>query len=177
MIIKHLVVGNLKTNCYLLKSDNELAVIDPGDEAKKIIRAIEKEKATLKYIINTHYHFDHTFYSQAIKKITNGKILFHQQEQDFIGFKADKLLKDGDKIKIGNVILQVIHTPGHTAGSICLLGEDVIFTGDTLFRDGYGRTDLPGGSKEDMQKSLERLKTIIKPGITIYPGHGKIFKA
>jgi len=177
MRIIRIIVGSLKTNCYLLVSGKELTIIDPGDEIKKILTRLKKEQVKIKYIIITHYHFDHTFYSQEIKKIGGGIILFHQQEQKFMAFKADKLLKNGDEIKIGNIVLQVIHTPGHTAGSICLLGEDVIFTGDTIFKTGYGRTDLPGGSDKNMHKSLERLQTIIKPGMTVYPGHGEIFKA
>lgn len=84
-------------------------------------------------------------------------------------------MEEGDEIKVGNEILRVINTPGHTPGSICLLGEKVIFTGDTLFKDGYGRTDFLGGSSDDMDKSLERLKNIIKPEITIFPGHGESF--
>ncbi len=177
MKIIRIITGSLKTNCYLLASGKELTIIDPGDEIKKILARLKKEQASLKYIIITHYHFDHTFYSQELKEIAGGKILYHEQEQNFIDFKADKLLNDGNEIQIGNSMLKVVHTPGHTAGSICLLGKDFIFTGDTLFKTGYGRTDLPGGSKEAMQKSLERLKIIIKPGMTVYPGHGKIFKA
>lgn len=177
MKVIRIVVGSLETNCYLLVSDKESAIIDPGDEARKILASLRKGKAILKYIINTHYHFDHTFYSVEIKKIVGGKILMHQDEQNFIDFKVDLLLNDRDKIEIGDVVLKVIHTPGHTAGSICLIGEDFIFTGDTLFKDGHGRTDLPGGSEQAMQKSLQRLKTTIKPGMTVYPGHGEIFKA
>ncbi|MFC1789653.1 MBL fold metallo-hydrolase [Patescibacteria group bacterium] len=176
MEIKRLMVGNLQTNCYLLVSGNELGVVDPGDEAGKILKEIRKIKAKPKYIINTHYHYDHILANQEIKKETGAEILIHEAEKDFIDFETDRFLKQGDKIKIGDSILKVINTPGHTKGSICLAGEDFILTGDTLFKDGYGRTDLDGGSQNDMKESLKKLSKSIKPGTTVYPGHGEIFK-
>jgi len=177
MQIKCLKVGELKTNCYLLISHNEMAVIDLGGEAEKVLEEIKETKAELKYIINTHYHFDHVLADEKIKsQEPEAKILIHEAEKDFIDFKADKFLKDGDEIKIGDVVLKVIHTPGHTLGGICLFGDNFIFTGDTLFKNGYGRTDLAGGSEKDLIKSLEKLEKLLKPGMTIYSGHGEIFK-
>ena len=175
MEIKRLIVGSLQTNCYLLISGNELGIVDPGDEASKILEEIRKIKAKPKYIINTHYHYDHILANQEIKKETGAKILIHEAEKDFIDFEPDEFLKEGGKIKIGESILGVIHTPGHTKGSICLIGKDFILTGDTLFKDGYGRTNLAGGSQKEMKESLKRLSKLIKPGTTIYPGHGEIF--
>lgn len=176
MRIKLLVVGPLLTNCYLVVSKGELLIIDPGGSVKNILKEISQIKIGPKYIINTHCHWDHTFGNKIIKKITGAKILIHEAEKDFIKFGVDRFLKEGDKIKIGDSILKVLHTPGHTKGSICLMGQNFVFTGDTLFKDGHGRTDLPGGSQEDLEKSLEKLKKILKPGIIIYPGHGEIFK-
>ena len=176
MEIKHLIVGELETNCYLLISENELGIIDPGGEANKILKEIREIKAELKYIINTHCHPDHILANEKIKKATGAKILIHETEKDFINFEVDRFLEDGDEIKIGDSVLKVLHTPGHTQGSICLLGENFVFTGDTLFKDGYGRTDLPGGSQKDMEESLEKLSKLLKPGVIIYPGHGEIFK-
>ena len=176
MEIKHLIVGNLQTNCYLLISGNELGIVDPGDEADKILEEIRRIKAKPKYIINTHYHYDHVLANQKIKKETGAKILIHEAEKDFIDFEPDRFLKEGDKIKIGESNLEIMLTPGHTKGSICIVGKDFILTGDTLFKDGYGRTDLAGGSQKEMEKSLERLSKLIKPGTIIYPGHGEIFK-
>jgi len=191
MEIKLLIVGPLLTNCYLLISERELLIIDPGGGIKKILNEISQIKIKPKYIINTHFHWDHTFGNKIIKKITGAKILIHEGEKDFIKptsypppqdlgwggveFEVDKFLKEGDKIKIGDSVLKVLHTPGHTKGGICLLGKNFIFTGDTLFKDGYGRTDLPGGSEKNLQASLEKLKKILKPGVTVYPGHGEIF--
>jgi len=176
MKIKHLIVGMLETNCYLLISNNEFGIIDPGDEAEKILEEIRKIKAEPKYIINTHYHSDHISANEKIKEETGAQILIHEAEKDFINFEADKFLKDGDKIRIGESVLKVLHTPGHTKGSICLLGEKFIFTGDTLFKDGYGRTDLSGCSQKDLKESLKRLSKLLKPGMRVYPGHGEIFK-
>ena len=176
MEIKHLIVGILQTNCFLLISNNELCIIDPGDEAEKILKEIEKVKAKPKYIINTHCHFDHVFANEKIREVTRAKILIHEDEKEFINFRVDKFLKDKDEIKIGDCVLRVIHTPGHSKGGICLKGENFVFTGDTLFKDGYGRTDLEGGSQEDLEKSLNRLSKALKPDIKVYPGHGEIFK-
>ena len=176
MEIKRLIVGELETNCYLFISNNDLVVIDPGDESEKILKEIGRIKAEVKYIINTHYHFDHISANQMIKKETGAQILIHENERAFIDFNVDKFLQDGSEIKIGEVVLKIIHTPGHTKGGICLLGEDFIFTGDTLFKGAYGRTDLSGGSQEDLIKSLKMLSKLLKPGMMVYPGHGEIFK-
>jgi hydroxyacylglutathione hydrolase len=102
--------------------------------------------------------------------------LIHEKERDFINFEVDKFLKEGDEIKIGEDILKVLHTPGHTPGGISLLGDGFILTGDTLFKDGYGRTDLEGGSEKDLTDSLDRLSNLLKPGMMIYPGHGEPFQ-
>lgn len=176
MEIKRLVVGNLDTNCYLLISNNDIGIIDPGDEAGRILNKIQKIGKEPRYIINTHYHFDHTLANKDLKSKTGAKILIHEAERNFINFTADRFLKDGDEIKIGNDVLEVLRTSGHTRGSICLFGENFVFSGDTLFKDGCGRTDLPGGSQEDIEASLDKLSKILKPGITVYPGHGESFK-
>jgi hydroxyacylglutathione hydrolase len=175
MRIKYLKVGPLETNCYFLISRKEMVIIDPGDESLKIIEELKKTEASLKFIINTHYHPDHVSANQEIKNKTGSKILIHEAEKEFIDFRADIYLKDNDKIKIGDIILKIILTPGHTKGSICLLGDNFIFTGDTLFKEGYGRTDFDGGSQKEMKKSLIKLSKLIKPGMTVYPGHDEIF--
>lgn len=176
MEIKRLLVGALGTNCYLLISEKEMIVIDPGSEPERVLDEIKKTEAKPEYIINTHYHPDHIGANARIKKETGAKILIHKAEKDFISFQPDGFLKDGDKIKIGNTVLEVIHTPGHTPGSICILGKDFILTGDTIFKYGYGRTDIGGGSWKDLDNSLKKLKKILKPGIKVYPGHGEIYR-
>jgi len=175
MNIKLLVVGPLLTNCYLLISGEEILIIDPGDDAWKILEEIKRTEALLKYIVNTHGHADHILANEKIRQETGAKILIHQAEKDFIDFTADIFLNDGNEIKMGDSILKVLHTPGHTKGSICLIGDSFAFTGDTLFEDGYGRTDLPGGSSKDLENSIKKLSKVLKPGMLVYPGHGEIF--
>jgi len=175
-IVKRIIVGELETNCYLFISNDELVIIDPGDEAENILKEIKTTKAKPKYIINTHYHSDHILANERIKKETGAQILIHEDEKNFIDFDIDEFLKEGSEINVGGNILKVINTPGHTEGGTCLLGEDFVFTGDTLFKDGYGRTDLAGGSQKDLMESLERLSKLLKPGTMVYPGHGEIFK-
>lgn len=176
MQIKRLIVGEFSTNCYLLESGGELGVVDPGGEAGRILGAVKSTEAELKYIINTHYHPDHILANKDLRRSGRVEVLIHETEKEHIDFKADRFLLDGDEIKIGETILRVIHTPGHSGGSICLLGQDFIFTGDTLFKDGYGRTDLPSGSSIEIKKSLELLSRTIKPGMMVYPGHGEVFR-
>ncbi len=170
MEIKRLIVGELATNCYLLISAKEMAVIDPGGNAEDILREIKG--AGVKYIILTHHHFDHILAVPEIREQTKAKILIHRTGKDRLDFKTDLL---GEEVKIGEVVLKVIHTPGHTKDSVCLLGPDFIFTGDTLFKDGYGRTDLATGSPAEMEASLQKLRDIIKPGMMVYPGHGEFY--
>ncbi len=190
MEIKCFVVGPLLTNCYYLVSGKEVIVIDPGGGLRKILKELKDKK--LNYIILTHYHLDHTLVAQRLKEETGAKILIHKEEKDFIKslpfsasfqkkekrlvFQPDQFLEDGEEINLGNEFLKIIHTPGHTKGSICILGKDFILTGDTIFEEGYGRTDLPGGSKKDLENSLKKLEKIIQPGMIIYPGHGPVFR-
>lgn len=157
-------------------SKNEVAVIDPGAEAEKIIREIKKTGRSLNYIILTHSHLDHISAALEVKQKTGAKILAHEIEKYSLNFKPDILLKEGDEIKIGEATLKVLHTPGHTPGGICLVGKNFIFTGDTLFKNGTGRTDIPGASAIWLEKSLEKISKISKPGIKVYPGHGEIFE-
>lgn len=175
MKIRQFVVSPFLTNCYVLIDGIEAAVIDPGGETERIITEVDGHGALLKYIILTHYHLDHTLSAPKIKEEKVAKILIHEAEKDFLKIEPDEFLTDGSEIKIGKTYLKVIHTPGHTKGSICLLGDGLIFTGDTIFRDGFGRTDLPGGSQANLELSLSKLKKIFKTGMKIYPGHGDTF--
>jgi glyoxylase-like metal-dependent hydrolase (beta-lactamase superfamily II) len=176
MKIKRLVVGEIATNCYLVASEKELMIIDPGGEAKEVLNLIGKIPAKAKYIINTHYHFDHSLGNEKLKRTTKAKILIHEAEKGRVDFSVDQWLADNDKIVVGNHEFKVALTPGHSQGSICLFANKCVFTGDTLFKDGIGRTDLPGGSSEDLRQSLEKLAKLIKPGTTVYPGHGEPFE-
>lgn len=174
-IIK-ITVGLLATNCYLLVDKGELAVVDPGGEGEKILEAVKKTGARPLCIINTHYHFDHTLANVMIQKKLGVPAFIHELEKDYTGFEVGRYLKDGDEIKIGKSALKTVLTPGHTLGSICLFGPGMVISGDTIFENGVGRWDLPGGSLEDLKKSCAKLSRLIKPGTTVYPGHGEIFK-
>jgi glyoxylase-like metal-dependent hydrolase (beta-lactamase superfamily II) len=174
MEIKRLVVGPLLTNCYILISKDKTIVIDPGAGLKKILKEIDGKE--LLYIILTHYHWDHTLGALKLKEKTGAKILIHKKERDFIKFQPDQFLDGGEEIRIGDEFLKIIHTPGHSKGSICILGKDFIFTGDTIFQDGFGRWDLPGGSEKDLKESLKKIKKILKSGMKVFPGHGPTFE-
>jgi glyoxylase-like metal-dependent hydrolase (beta-lactamase superfamily II) len=190
MVIKRLVVGLLQVNCFIVFDENtkEAVIIDPGGGSREILKFLEKNSLQTKYIINTHGHLDHTFENKKIKEVTNCKILIHKLDADMLTspsknfslmmgiiFKsppADRLLEEGDIIKVGNFTLKVLHTPGHTPGGISLVCDKVVFVGDTLFAGSVGRTDLPGGSMEELIKGI-REKLLVLPDETIvYPGHG-----
>ncbi len=177
MNISIMVVGPIKTNCYLISSLRELVCIDPGEDSEDIIKAMKKEDKKLKYIILTHYHYDHVDAAKQVKAALGGKIIIHKNEKPYLSFQPDEFIKDGNNIKFGNEELKVLLTPGHSMGSISLLGRKEIFTGDTLFKDGIGRTDLPGGDEAAMRDSLRKLEKIIKPEMMVYPGHGEVYQA
>ena len=183
---------NIYTNVYVLADEDtkEGIVIDPGGAIDKVYNYIENMQIKLKYILLTHCHADHIAGLKAIHSYyPNAKIIIHEDDSlgltDFsinmcevVGvpnnyIEADIVLKDGDWIKFGGLAGKIIHTPGHTKGSICILINDALFTGDTLFKRMYGRTDLKTGSEEDMQMSIGKILSL--PGDTIvYPGHGAI---
>jgi len=175
MEIKKIIVGPLQTNCYLLVDGGEMAVIDPGGDSRVILNEVKKLKDKPKFIINTHYHFDHTLANSDLKEKLGVPVLIHKNEKKFLNSFADRFLEDGEIIEIGSCMLKVVLTSGHSMGSICLFGSGFVFSGDTIFEMGVGRTDFQGGSDKDLKESLDRLSKIIKPGTTIYPGHGKIF--
>jgi hydroxyacylglutathione hydrolase len=188
-------VGKLFTNCYITACPitKEAIIIDPGfdnlSEAEEIFKFIEEKMLKLKFIVNTHGHPDHICGNGIVKEKFKTPILIHEKDAfmlgkfghlvaKFFGFKnssppADMLLKEGDVLKIGNTTLKVIHTPGHSPGSISLLGEKEVFTGDTLFAGSIGRTDLPQSSEKDMRRSLEKLAGL-PDYMTVYPGHGPV---
>lgn len=174
MKIKVVPVGFLQTNCYIIESKGKCLIIDPGGDLEKIINKIDPDTKKIT-IVNTHFHYDHTLVNNELRQKFNAEVLIHEKEKNFIDFKADKFLKDGEIIKIGDHDFKIIHTPGHSEGSICLLTEEIVFSGDTLFKNGYGRTDLPGGDQKKMEKSLKKLKSFLEEGTKVYPGHGEGF--
>lgn len=188
-VIERLVVGPLATNCYILKSGDELAVVDPGGDAETILSKTEELGGTMKYVIDTHGHIDHIAANREVIEATGAQLLIHVLDagllvhpdgnlSSLMGMRLtspapSRLLKEGDKVVVGEDEMTVLHTPGHTPGGICLLASAYAFTGDTLFVDSIGRTDFPGGSSELMQSSLDKLQTVLRKDTMLYPGHGE----
>ena len=180
MLVKMFTVGMLGTNCYVVgdKDSGEAAVIDPGfdseSEAQHVLDEIERNGLQIKYIINTHGHPDHNGGNQILKNHSHAPILIHEADASMLsGPPADRRLSEGDLIEIGNVKLRVIHTPGHSPGSIALLAEDYVFSGDTLFAGSIGRYDLPGASLNELVNSLKKLLTL-PDHVEVCPGHGPV---
>jgi len=178
MFVKMFTVGMLAANCFLVADtvSHEALIIDPGfdreSEAKTVLKQIELNSLEVKYIVNTHGHPDHNGGNRILKAFTKAPILIHEYDAPMlVNPPADRRLHDGDLIEIGSIKLRVIHTPGHSRGSIILLGADAVFSGDTLFAGSIGRYDLPGGSLQDIKNSLK--KFLILPDLMkVYPGHG-----
>lgn len=183
-----LPVGQLQANCYLVWDEERRAVIiDPGDEADRLLRILRQHDLTLCAILLTHAHFDHMMAVNAIKAETGAPVMVHEAEfpaltderinlSSMIGVPyhtaADRLLHDGEEITVGDLTFTVVHTPGHTVGSCCYAIDDLLFSGDTLFADSIGRTDFPGGSMPVMQQSLKKLCT--RPdSVGVLSGHGE----
>jgi len=191
VIIKTYVAGPIEVNIYFVidEKSKKAMVLDPGGAVEDIIEDLGKEKADLQLIINTHAHPDHISHNAILADMTGAKILVHQNDTPAFGFdwsgyenkydwkilpgKADRALEDGEKIKLGGLSFEVIHTPGHSPGGICLYcqKEKVLFSGDTLFYHAIGRTDLPFSQGDQMNDSLEKLFKLPLETI-VYPGHG-----
>lgn len=182
-----------ETNCYIVQDEKtkETIVIDPGGEVNKIGEMLDTLNASVKYIVLTHCHGDHMAGVYELKQKYGGKILIHIEDEpglkdpevnlaDYVGIgtvvlEADSRLNDNDLLHIGDMEFKVLHTPGHTKGGICLYQEDekILFSGDTIFRGTWGRTDLPTSNFEAIIKSItDRIMTLPEDTI-IYPGHGK----
>jgi glyoxylase-like metal-dependent hydrolase (beta-lactamase superfamily II) len=189
MIIKRLIVGPLQTNTYIIgdSATKQGIVIDPGDEPDRILEVIEDNGLKINEIICTHAHFDHIGAAGDIKKQTGARILIHRAELEsyqlakdqaaFWGYDVDDLpqpdgfIDEGDEIQVGNINFKVLHTPGHSEGGICLYGEGIIITGDTIFQGSVGRTDFPGGSIEKLRQSFKRLLELPED-TKVFSGHG-----
>ena len=183
MLIETFTIGGLSTNCYVVSSreTKDAILIDPGldliFEADPIFDYIAEAGLKVNLIVNTHGHSDHINGDAIFQEKYNVPICIHRLDAaslavlENMNFPPTVLLDEGSLIQFGNESLKVMHTPGHTPGSICLVGERLVFTGDTLFAGGIGRTDFPGGSDSDMQASLQKLQSLLDYFL-IYPGHG-----
>jgi hydroxyacylglutathione hydrolase len=169
MKVHQLKVGNMQNFTYVLEDEEtkEAVIIDPSWDLDLVIDTLERNALKVKYVINTHHHFDHTIGNDAIVKHTKSKILQHESST----LKNDMRLTDGEKVKFGNSELTVMHTPGHSKDSICLVGDGKIFSGDALFVGNCGRVDLPGGSAIELYHSLFDIIYKLDDNLMLYPGH------
>jgi len=169
MKVYQLEVGSMQNFTYILEDEqtSEAVILDPSWDLDLIVEIIEKNSLQVKYIINTHHHFDHTIGNDAMARKTGAKILQHVSST----LKNDVTVSEGDKIRFGNSELTVVHTPGHSKDSMCLIGDGKIFSGDTLFVGNCGRIDLPGGSARELYHSLFDIVSKMDESLTLYPGH------
>lgn len=193
MIFSSIEVAPLGVNCFLLGCDStkEGIIVDPGGDADRIVEMVAEHGVNIRYILNTHGHFDHIGANMAMVQQFKAPILIHAEDATMLGRvaevsrrygvsggenspPADAFLQDGQQIIFGNYSLKVLHTPGHTQGGCCfyIKAEKKVITGDTLFADSIGRTDLPGGSHEQLLTSIRTKLFTLPDDVTAYPGHG-----
>lgn len=189
MKIKSLVVGPVAANCYILSdATGEGAVIDPCGDAAAILDYIKQEKIKVKVILNTHGHSDHIAANDEVRDATGAPLYIHPADMNmlidpranlsvFMGEAvtsrpAEYRLEEGDTVRFGTSELKVLHTPGHSPGGVCLIGDGVVFSGDTLFAESVGRTDFPGGSTEQLIQEIKEKLMPLPDDTLVYPGHG-----
>jgi len=177
MKITVLPLGMLQTNCYILTEGDRCLVIDPGDEPEKVLGFLEKHGLTLEAVLLTHGHFDHVGAVKTLAAETDCRVFLCEKDLSLPGaMTAGPLYHtdfygEGDKRTLAGLEFEVLHTPGHTPGSVCLRFGEHLFSGDTLFAGSCGRTDFPGSSPADMIRSLSRLSQL-EESLKVYPGHG-----
>ncbi|TYO95100.1 MBL fold metallo-hydrolase [Desulfallas thermosapovorans] len=192
MILEGFGVGPMGANCYIIGCDKtkEAVVVDPGAEGGRILSRLKSLGLTCKYIILTHGHVDHIAALKEVREATGAQVLIHTRDADmltnpglnlsmFMGtvlkFKeAERLLEDGDKIQVGQLSIEVIHTPGHTPGGISLKVGKNLITGDTLFQGSVGRSDFPGGNHNVLINSIKNRLMVFPDETKVYPGHGPV---
>lgn len=190
MKIIRMEVGQLGANCYIVYCEKTLkgAVIDPGGNGKDIVAQLKAKEIELIYIFNTHGHADHITANDDVKEATGAPVLIHSADANmlitpagnlssYIGSQlicqpADRLIEDGETLTVGEIEFQVIHTPGHTPGGICLKANDILFSGDTLFEQSVGRSDFPGGSHNQLISSIKNKLLALPDETIVLPGHG-----
>lgn len=189
MRVDTLAVGALQTNCYIVYDEQtkQALIVDPGDEASRILCAVEERDLQVVAVVLTHVHFDHILACEAVCRVlaaplyvgaadeaalTDGNLnlIRYFSSNKSVALTADRLLREGDVLTLGDECLLVWETPGHTPGSICLLGDEILISGDTLFRGSVGRTDFPRGDMSQLRRSLARLMAI-EGDRQVYAGH------
>lgn len=190
MLLETLAVGPLQVNCYIIGCPitRKALVIDPGDEAERILATVDASGLKVELVVNTHGHFDHVGGNAFLLEQTGAHLCIHVSDAPFLprirehaahyGLNVrtspppDRLLHGGEALQVGELMLRVLHTPGHTPGGICLLVDGHLFSGDTLFADSVGRTDLPGGSHEELVESIREKLFVLPAATVVHPGHG-----
>ena len=190
MEIKRIVGGMLFTNTYILFSQREITVIDPGADIEKLERELPEKRVDR--VLLTHGHLDHIYFTDKLRNEYGAKVYIHEEDRIFLSdfalnspgdfpkglekreYVADGTFSDGDIIAVGDTSCEVIHTPGHTPGGVCFYfeREKVLFSGDTVFKGTYGRTDFPSASEEVILRSIKKLFSKIPDDVRIYSGHG-----
>lgn len=190
MFLEKIPAGVYAVNCYVIGDDktNKAAVVDPGGDVDKIIEVLEDNDFKLEYIILTHAHGDHVGGVEELREKTGAPVYMHKDDRNMLknsrinhsvsisGIKveteADHFVKDGDSLELGTIMLSIIHTPGHTQGGICVQVENVLLSGDTLFANSIGRSDLEGGNQEQLIESIKNKLFTLNEELTVLPGHG-----
>lgn len=188
MIIRRLVTGVWRSNCYIIGSDTakQGIIIDPGDEERSILKMVKETGLEIKVLVATHGHIDHIGAIGELKKELNASVLIHKSDATALQgdnrffwvqhfgppMHADRLLQEGDTIDVADLHFSVINTPGHTYGGICLYGHGMLFTGDTLFHNSIGSSDIGTGTRSQLLNSIIEKLMVLPPETIIYPGHG-----
>lgn len=169
MKVLQIPVGQMANYCYIIADEetDEAAVIDPSWDLDEVFTALKKNGWTAKYVINTHSHFDHVLGNEQVAKVTGAKIIQHAASK----LDKDIAISEGDMIKVGSIEIKVVHTPGHSKDSVCLITDGIVFTGDTLFVGNCGRVDLPGSDPREMYHSLIEKVARFDEKLVVYPGH------
>jgi hydroxyacylglutathione hydrolase len=187
----HRVVGPLACNCYVVgdEATRQAIVIDPGDDASELAEAIQELQLTVTAIVATHAHFDHITAAAELRSLTGAPFMLHDEDKPlldwvqesgriFLGVElppppqVDTLAREGDRVIAGGFELEVVHTPGHSPGSISLIAPEAVFSGDTLFAGSIGRTDLPGGDTQALLDAVRSKLFKLDEDLAVYPGHG-----
>jgi hydroxyacylglutathione hydrolase len=192
LIIKMLVVGPIQANCYIVgcEKTGEAAIVDPGDEADRIVQVLNENKLTAKYIIDTHGHFDHVGANKQVKEMTGGLIVIHPKDTHMLSELSraaatwgmnvenspapDLEVNEGDVITVGTIEFKVLHTPGHTPGGISLYTDNIVLVGDTLFAGSIGRTDFPGGDYQALISNVREKLFPLGDDVQVLSGHGPV---
>jgi hydroxyacylglutathione hydrolase len=189
MVVEQILVTGMAVFCYLIADEDtkEAALVDPAGDFDLIFERVRAHGVSVRWVINTHWHFDHSSGNEYVIRETGAQLLIHEKDAGRLTGVMNRLLtksvggktspkpyramKDNDMVSIGRYNLAVVHTPGHTEGSICLYGEGNLFTGDTLFTEGYGRTDLADGSERKIIDSIRNRILTLPDDTVIWPGH------